>query len=440
MMIACLLILTAEGQADGWQFLTNVPGAHYVYDLMATEKAVYMLLGDASGDAMGLYRYTLATAQTDFVGKPGEPLQGVHVAGLDDDHMWLGERSTPSDAIALWHSSDHGDTWNPQIEEGWGETFCVRGSTDGGQIYVASHFELCFKASSDSGSTWISWGGCSDQLPFGARAMAVDSFNPLRAYAAVMDWSSGQTFVVETTDGGMNWEVLVVESEIPAFAGVHASKFLEGDFGVADNSGQIHVRSSDVWSHVPDTNLHPVFGIAQPLWDGGAWWISGEGLADTLRVGRFDGNQWADWDEGLPTVILGGSDLHKVRMYGSLSGDVFLYASDAGLWAYERPLSSVPDEWSRGLRLASTAYPNPFESDVTFALRDLPRETYRVAVYSIGGRRIRSLYEGRLEGRAHLTWDAVDSFGRAVASGVYILRLEDSGGAVQAEKKVLLVD
>jgi flagellar hook assembly protein FlgD len=78
-------------------------------------------------------------------------------------------------------------------------------------------------------------------------------------------------------------------------------------------------------------------------------------------------------------------------------------------------------------------YPNPFNPSAAFEL-DLPAGgQVRLAVYDVGGRRVRSLEDGLAPaGRHRITWDGRDDRGRPVASGVYWLRLEAGG-----ERRVL---
>jgi hypothetical protein len=104
--------------ATEWQFLDRVDGAHYTYDLATTNTAVYLVLGDSLHNPMGLYRYVFATEEIEFVGNPGGRLDGVHVAGDSDEHIWLGARSFAPDDVAVWHSSDGGQSWEPQLY-GW---------------------------------------------------------------------------------------------------------------------------------------------------------------------------------------------------------------------------------------------------------------------------------------------------------------------------------
>jgi hypothetical protein len=73
-------------------------------------------------------------------------------------------------------------------------------------------------------------------------------------------------------------------------------------------------------------------------------------------------------------------------------------------------------------------YPNPFNPRTNISL-DLARGgPIDLAVYTLSGRRVRELIRGyRPAGAVLTTWNGVDDFGRGVASGVYLLRLEAVG-------------
>jgi hypothetical protein len=85
------------------------------------------------------------------------------------------------------------------------------------------------------------------------------------------------------------------------------------------------------------------------------------------------------------------------------------------------------------------ASPNPFTAETHIRL-DVPTDAGRVllAVYDIAGRRVRRLDEGRLpRGRHVVRWDGRDDQGRAVSSGVYLVRLEAEDELLT--RKLLLV-
>ena len=90
-------------------------------------------------------------------------------------------------------------------------------------------------------------------------------------------------------------------------------------------------------------------------------------------------------------------------------------------------------------------YPNPFSRDLNTTdnrvnLRfDIPYGSIvKLDVYNIKGQHIRSIYEQSIEsGFYHLTWDGKNSAGRAVAAGVYLLRIE-TDKEIQATKLLII--
>jgi flagellar hook assembly protein FlgD len=82
--------------------------------------------------------------------------------------------------------------------------------------------------------------------------------------------------------------------------------------------------------------------------------------------------------------------------------------------------------------------PNPFNPMTTIRFEvDRPGLT-TLRVYAVNGSLVRTLASGTLPaGGYRVTWDGRDERGRAVASGLYIYRLE-SGGRHLAAKMSLL--
>ncbi len=75
-----------------------------------------------------------------------------------------------------------------------------------------------------------------------------------------------------------------------------------------------------------------------------------------------------------------------------------------------------------------SCYPNPFNPETTLRYH-LPAEgEVRLDIYSVAGRRIRTLVDGRQPAGWHdVAWDGRDSASGTVAAGVYLCRLEIAG-------------
>lgn len=89
-------------------------------------------------------------------------------------------------------------------------------------------------------------------------------------------------------------------------------------------------------------------------------------------------------------------------------------------------------------QMALRIYPNPFRDSATLVFDIEGKEPARLAVYNLRGQKIRTLAEGILPaGKHQVLWDGQDQTGRRAASGIYFMRLEQSGRAV-TQKAVLL--
>ena len=84
------------------------------------------------------------------------------------------------------------------------------------------------------------------------------------------------------------------------------------------------------------------------------------------------------------------------------------------------------------------AYPNPFNPTTTLAYEIGSVGNVDIKVYDVYGKEINSLFSGtRLPGRHEVTWDAKDSGGRQVSSGVYLFKVT-ANGKTQTAKTLLL--
>jgi hypothetical protein len=103
------------------------------------------------------------------------------------------------------------------------------------------------------------------------------------------------------------------------------------------------------------------------------------------------------------------------------------------------PAISAAGEPPPASALALNAWPNPFNPRTTLAFELPAAAPVSLVVYDLAGRRVRTLAAGEVLGAgAHTrTWLGRDDRGRAVASGVYLYRLE--AGAQRATRRVTLI-
>jgi hypothetical protein len=92
-------------------------------------------------------------------------------------------------------------------------------------------------------------------------------------------------------------------------------------------------------------------------------------------------------------------------------------------------------------RLMAAPSPNPMTSSSRIVYRCAPGSTASLAIYDLGGRRVRSFFDGRaVDGADEVVWNGADDGGRRVASGVYYVRLVvEDGTGIRTESRKLIV-
>jgi C1A family cysteine protease len=105
------------------------------------------------------------------------------------------------------------------------------------------------------------------------------------------------------------------------------------------------------------------------------------------------------------------------------------------------PQSSVIDpgpNLAPGAFHLNPVYPNPFNSSVTVSWQVRETSQLRVEVYDLNGRHIRTLWNGEEQaGSRIMIWNAEDSDGKPVSSGVYLIQAR-IGSEVRIRKAVLV--
>jgi hypothetical protein len=146
--------------------------------------------------------------------------------------------------------------------------------------------------------------------------------------------------------------------------------------------------------------------------------VQGAGTADALMNYTFE-------DKNLPGVEKVYYRLEQVDLDGSISQSNVIEV----LLGARMPL---PTEF------AVNVYPNPFNpsTTITYSLPEAAPVT--VVIYDVLGQQVRQLIsQFNSAGRYQVQWDARDSQGRGVASGVYIARI-DAGTSTLSQKMLLL--
>jgi hypothetical protein len=89
-------------------------------------------------------------------------------------------------------------------------------------------------------------------------------------------------------------------------------------------------------------------------------------------------------------------------------------------------------------RSALAAFPNPFNPNVTIAWSVDRAGPLRLEVYDLQGRKLRTIHAGPVAaGSGQHVWDGRDGAGRALASGVYLVKLTAPDGSAAVRRIVL---
>jgi len=85
-----------------------------------------------------------------------------------------------------------------------------------------------------------------------------------------------------------------------------------------------------------------------------------------------------------------------------------------------------------------SAYPNPFNPSTTLSFSLAQGDNVVLEVYNIAGRRVKTLFNGRVDaGRHSYVWYGDDDSGRRMSSGVYFYKLQTN--SVQQVRKLLML-
>jgi len=93
---------------------------------------------------------------------------------------------------------------------------------------------------------------------------------------------------------------------------------------------------------------------------------------------------------------------------------------------------SSPQTW------LAPAFPSPAREGAGWQFSVQRVANYRLAVYDLSGRLIRTLVDGQLGPGVHTAaWDGRDGAGRAVASGIYLCRMTGPGVALRSRSVIV---
>ena len=418
-----------------------------------------------AGTGCGVFMSTDNGSSWSFVhdlgGSCGGYVSALSVRGAElfAGAFWGGGRSTSPFFECLFHSTDNGDSWVPQMSHDV-KAIVVLGS----DVFVGGE-EGVFR-STTSGTSWTAadTGLTSTRI----QALAASGTN---LFAGTID--SG---VYLTTNSGVNWKGVSVglgELDVHALAVSGANLFAGTDTGGVFRS----TNNGTSWTavnnglpgkdgHYPSVRCFAVSGTnlfegtdgggVYLSTNGGASWTA-SGLANVhvfslasigtnlFASGYFGGTflstdngmSWVPANEGLDAGmgVIGFNDTYIFVGTQDINGVGGLYGY--GVW--RRPLSemitsvglpsgALPTQFS-----LKQNYPNPFNPSTTIKF-ELPKASHvSLSVYDILGRQVSVLVNDRRDAGVHeVKFDA-----SSLASGVYFYRLQ-AGDFTQTRRLLLL--
>ncbi len=169
-----------------------------------------------------------------------------------------------------------------------------------------------------------------------------------------------------------------------------------------------------------------------------------------LLLGLAAAEIWASVTDGVsPAVISGGGGRlfdggGSAAVEGTIGQPVVGVTAGgsleihAGFWTVSPVFTSVGDEVPDAVDRLHPAYPNPFNPATTVRFTLARSGPVRVAIYDVRGRLVQRLVDAHLPAGAHeRTWRGTDLAGDAVASGIYVLRLQTDQGHVHQKLTLL---
>ena len=155
----------------------------------------------------------------------------------------------------------------------------------------------------------------------------------------------------------------------------------------------------------------------------------------------LDLNQWQTVEIALDKLAL-DDPIESLRLIGSLRGTFYLDEIRLVAAQYSGGVTAVLEEDARIAAPQEFAldpnYPNPFNSSTTIRYRLGAPGWVRLDVFDIQGQKVKTLAVGDVgPGVYQVEWDGTDASGKRVATGVYLVRLQQ--GTVALVHKMLLL-
>jgi hypothetical protein len=214
------------------------------------------------------------------------------------------------------------------------------------------------------------------------------------------------------------------------------------------------VQASGVWKAFCETSppvsrvgydslrlsVHPGEGAAPPALTVG---LNANKRRDLLKLVNWADKRWQQAAIPLDSLLEPFEAAGSMVLSGSMKGT--FHVDEVRLVAAAPPapppVTVVQEAYSPALPQTFSLgqnYPNPFNSETVISFALPARGDMDLALFNLAGQKVCVLARGAREAGSYvLRWDGRDDTGRALASGVYLYRLQVAGHA-EARKLLLL--
>jgi len=353
---------------------------------------------------------------------------------LDDlctygDSLIAGGRFTEAGGVAVEYvAAWDGQAWSPIGTASWTWGYVLSLAEHKGDLYAGGTNYVAMW----NGSVWqeITGTGFSgdvftlasydgDLFAGGAFPNMVNPGGGTVAAINVAQWTGSEWLAVGS---GTNGSVYALE--------VHGDDLVAG--GVFTSPGALIAAWNGGSWYAPGGGLVGTFVTALDSWGGlllaGGDFTGGGAIAMT-RIGVLNGNDWAALGDGVNGMV------RTIAGQGAevFAGGAFNYAGGLpsqymGRW--DDPDVGVDDTLPAvgSLRMPAP-FPNPANPSVAIPLHLAEGSHVRVDIFDMAGRRVRTLWDGRLAaGERVFIWDGSTNGGRAAPSGAYTARASSTTG------------
>jgi len=174
-------------------------------------------------------------------------------------------------------------------------------------------------------------------------------------------------------------------------------------------------------------------------WDGSAWIPSDRALMEynaQLKIVTQQEQYYMNetWTPDYLTTYTYDANGNTVFTIGqSYSGSEWMDEERVD-YTWENYSAANHDGVVPALNLQVNAYPSPFKSEITIALRSESKAPVRVSIHNLRGQNVRSFVT---DGSHSITWDGKYSDGSSAPAGIYFIRAQQDGN--NAVRKVMRV-